>query len=97
MCSISMRNIKKQMSFAARTVTHQWKELHTHDGKWIFNSSIAEQTNAWVGGYHAMLHEMLPQNYNFFLDEMIMRWNELVVDKLQKRNLRPITKLRMGI
>jgi hypothetical protein len=47
-------------------------ELATDEGKWHFNSSIAEQTNVWLGGYHAMCREMRVDRYTFFLDEMIM-------------------------
>ncbi|KAF8547820.1 hypothetical protein OG21DRAFT_1599609 [Imleria badia] len=44
-------------------------ELLGDDGKgWFFNSSVAEQTNAWFGGYHAICREMLGDKYDFFLD-----------------------------
>lgn len=49
-----------------------YPELLNVDGSWYFNTSIAEQTNIWLGGYHAIVREMLPVKYNFFLDEMIM-------------------------
>ena len=42
------------------------------DGGWFFNSSIAEQTNVWLGGYHAILREMHAVLYDFFLDEIVM-------------------------
>ncbi|KAJ7190272.1 hypothetical protein GGX14DRAFT_579985 [Mycena pura] len=49
-----------------------YPELLGPDGKhWWFNTSIAEQMNAWLGGYHSMCREMLSVKYNFFLDEMI--------------------------
>ena len=50
---------------------------------WVFNSSIAEQTNVWFGGYHAILREMGMVNFNFFLDEMIMRRNRVTKAKLE--------------
>jgi hypothetical protein len=50
---------------------------------WYFNSSIAEQTNVWLGGYHSMCREMLVDKYNFFLDEMILRHNRLTYNKLE--------------
>ena len=32
-----------------------YPELLSDDGEgWYFNSSIAEQTNVWLGGYHAI-------------------------------------------
>lgn len=59
-----------------------YPELKGPDGKWFFNSSVAEQTNVWLGGYHSICHEMLPVKYNFFLDEMICLWNQQIVAKL---------------
>jgi hypothetical protein len=43
---------------------------------WRFNSLICEQTNLWVGGYHAILREMGADRYDFVLDEMVMGRNE---------------------
>jgi len=61
-----------------------FKELIGDDGKtWFFNSSIAEQTNVWLGGYHAILREMGQVKYNFFLDEMILRKNRITKETLQ--------------
>jgi hypothetical protein len=39
---------------------------------WFFISSIAKQTNVWLGSYHSICREMLVDKYNFFLDEMIV-------------------------
>jgi hypothetical protein len=64
-------------------------ELMGPDGKWFFNTSIAEQTNVWLGGYHSMCREMLPVKYNFFLDEMIRLRNEIVVAKLKAEGVDP--------
>ncbi|KAF8878493.1 hypothetical protein CPB84DRAFT_1751906 [Gymnopilus junonius] len=50
---------------------------------WYFNSSIAEQTNVWLGSYHSMCHEMLVDKYNFYLDEMILRRNRMTHSKLE--------------
>ena len=48
-------------------------ELLGENGKgWYFNSSIAEQTNVWLGGFHAIDREMLVDRFNFFLDQMII-------------------------
>ncbi|KAF8582316.1 hypothetical protein K439DRAFT_1647640 [Ramaria rubella] len=50
-----------------------WIELMDgKTGKWLFNSSAAEQVNSWFGRYHAMTQIMHADRYNFFLDEMIM-------------------------
>ncbi|KAF7323566.1 hypothetical protein MKEN_00576900 [Mycena kentingensis (nom. inval.)] len=58
-------------------------EMLADDGvSWYFNTSIAEQTNVWFGGYHAMLREMLPVKYNFFLDEMVRLRNLTTMAKL---------------
>jgi hypothetical protein len=66
-----------------------YPELLTEDGKWYFNTSIAEQTNIWLGGYHAICREMLPVKYNFFLNEMIRRRNCIVVAKLKEDGHHP--------
>jgi hypothetical protein len=51
-----------------------YPELISQDNKgWYFNSSIAEQTNVWLGGYHAICREMHVDKYTFFLDKMILR------------------------
>jgi hypothetical protein len=69
---------------------HNLPELIGLDGKtWLFNSSIAEQTNVWLGGYHAILREMGVVKFNFFLDEMIMRRNRLLKAKLEKDGMMP--------
>ncbi|KAH7877019.1 uncharacterized protein C8R40DRAFT_1168942 [Lentinula edodes] len=67
----------------------QWTELVGDNGEWVFNSSAAEQGNVWIGGYQAIVHEMLPHNYNFFLDEMIKRRNEVLVAKLRRAGNAP--------
>jgi len=58
-------------------------------GGWYFNSSIAEQTNIWLGGYHAICQEMLVDKYTFFLDEMILRRNHMTREKLTKEGQSP--------
>lgn len=64
-----------------------WPELRTADGKWWFNSSAAEQANAWFGGFQAIVREMQVDRYGFFLDEMIKRRNRILVKELH-RNLK---------
>ncbi|KAJ7429546.1 hypothetical protein B0H11DRAFT_2405433 [Mycena galericulata] len=66
-----------------------WPELRTEDGKWRFNSSAAEQTNAWFGGFHSIVREMLVDRYNFFLDEMIKRRNRTLIKDLYRRGKAP--------
>lgn len=66
-----------------------WKELADEEGRWVFNSSAAEQANVWLGGYLAMVREMLPHRYDFFLDEMISRRNEALVAKLKAKGAAP--------
>ncbi|EIW79756.1 hypothetical protein CONPUDRAFT_155153 [Coniophora puteana RWD-64-598 SS2] len=85
--------------------THEYCQLHCNpadypellsdDGKsWWFNSSIAEQVNVWLGSYHAMLREMTPTRYDFFLDEMVRLRNAEVVSLLKAKgkcpNLSPL-------
>jgi hypothetical protein len=65
------------------------------DGKikgWYFNSSVAEQTNAWIGGYISICREMHIDRYNFFLDEMIIRRNRMTLEKLTKIGAEPFTQ-----
>jgi hypothetical protein len=64
-------------------------ELINDNGGWYFNSSVAEQTNAWIGGYHNICREMLVDKFNFFLNEMIIRRNRRTLAKLEKEGQRP--------
>jgi len=66
-----------------------WPELRTEDGKWRFNSSAAEQVNAWFGGYKAIVREMSLDRYNFFLDEMIKQRNRLTTKELERKMKAP--------
>ncbi|KDQ49879.1 hypothetical protein JAAARDRAFT_142789 [Jaapia argillacea MUCL 33604] len=66
-----------------------WPSLMTVDGKWRFNSSAAEITNAWFGGFQSIVREMRVERYNFFLDEMIKIRNELIVEDLEQKGARP--------
>ena len=66
-----------------------WPELSDGEGKWIFNSSAAEQVNAWLGGYLAIVRDMLSHRYDFFLDEMIKRRNRTTVEDLRRRHAQP--------
>ncbi|KAF8512123.1 hypothetical protein JB92DRAFT_3173596 [Gautieria morchelliformis] len=59
------------------------------DGEWIFNSSIAEQTNVWFGGFLAIVREMTTVRFNFYLDEMIKRRNRHVVAELERKGHQP--------
>ncbi|KAF8219985.1 hypothetical protein L208DRAFT_1336374 [Tricholoma matsutake] len=62
-----------------------YPELISEDNQgWYFSSSIAEQTNVWLGGYHAICWEMLIDKYAFFLDEMILHRNQMTREKLLK-------------
>jgi hypothetical protein len=67
-----------------------YPELMGPDGKtWFFNTSAAEQTNVWFGGYHSMCREMTAVKFNFFLDEMIRLRNQLTVAKLEAQGHYP--------
>ncbi|KII92428.1 hypothetical protein PLICRDRAFT_134020 [Plicaturopsis crispa FD-325 SS-3] len=69
---------------------YNWQELRTEDDKaWRFNSSAAEQTNAWFGGFSSIVREMQVARYNFFLDEMIKRRNRLIKKDLERRGKAP--------
>ncbi|PBK95017.1 hypothetical protein ARMGADRAFT_1045269 [Armillaria gallica] len=67
-----------------------YPELHGEDGKgWWFNTSIAEQTNVWVGGFHSICREMCADHYNFFLDQMIIMCNKITHERLEKKGCYP--------
>ncbi|KAF7289811.1 hypothetical protein MIND_01355400 [Mycena indigotica] len=66
-----------------------YSELRTQNGQWRFNSSAAEQTNAWFGGFQAIVQEMSAERYDFFLDEMIRRRNISLVTLSRQRNQNP--------
>ncbi|KAF7292669.1 hypothetical protein MIND_01165100 [Mycena indigotica] len=65
-----------------------WPELSVN-GKWRFNSSAAEQTNAWFGGFQSIVREMPVERYEFFLDEVIRRRNIWMVKLLAQRGCLP--------
>lgn len=67
----------------------QYPELLDEKGKWYFNTSVAEQVNAWLGGYLSICREMLPAKYDFFLDEMIRLRNFEHLKKLQREGRNP--------
>ncbi|TBU38024.1 hypothetical protein BD309DRAFT_1059390 [Dichomitus squalens] len=58
--------------------------------RWRFNSSAAEMTNAWFGGFQAMVREMRESRYDFFLDEVIRIRNLLTADDLGKAGAHPM-------
>ncbi|KAJ7023008.1 hypothetical protein C8F04DRAFT_1271905 [Mycena alexandri] len=72
----------------------KFPDLMTPDGHWYFNTSIAEQTNVWLGGYHSIVREMLPVKYNFFLDEMIRLRNVQTLAKLAADGHNPRQRVR---
>jgi hypothetical protein len=68
----------------------RFPELLADDGvTWVFNSSICEQTNAWVGGYQPILREMGVDRFVFFRNEMMMRRNRETVKRLEKQGHLP--------
>ncbi|KAF8579587.1 hypothetical protein K439DRAFT_1359290 [Ramaria rubella] len=63
-------------------------ELYVN-GRWVFNSSIAEQTNIWFGGFLAIVQEMSAVQLNFFLDEMIKWRNRFMITELARKGHHP--------
>ncbi|KAF8576618.1 hypothetical protein K439DRAFT_1649253 [Ramaria rubella] len=61
------------------------------NGKWVFNSSVAKQTNVWFGGFLAIVREMSAVRFNFFLDEMIKRRNRYTIMELERKGHNPWT------
>ncbi|PBK61672.1 hypothetical protein ARMSODRAFT_990642 [Armillaria solidipes] len=69
---------------------YAFPELCGEGGKgWYFNTSIAEQTNMWFGGYHLICWEMGMTKYQFFLDEMILQRNKITCEQLTKKGYAP--------
>lgn len=56
--------------------------LGENGNAWYFNSSIAEQTNVWLGGYHSICQEITAVRYDFYLDQMVAQWNAMTLDKI---------------
>ncbi|KAJ6475036.1 hypothetical protein C8R47DRAFT_1293375, partial [Mycena vitilis] len=65
-------------------------QLMDGEGNWFFNSSVAEQTNAWFGGFQSIVREMPESRYNFYLDEMIAIRNRVTVAALHKDGMNPV-------
>jgi hypothetical protein len=64
------------------------------EGKWRFNSSMAEETNVWLDGFQSIVREMQSDRFSFFLDEMIKRRNRMVIDSLERSGKNPGTRDR---
>ncbi|KAJ7105049.1 hypothetical protein C8R43DRAFT_906802 [Mycena crocata] len=64
-------------------------ELIGENGKWVFNSSAAEQANVWFGKFQNCVREMPVLRFNFFLDEMISIHNVKTVEELHKQGHKP--------
>ncbi|KAJ7858746.1 hypothetical protein B0H13DRAFT_2571333, partial [Mycena leptocephala] len=67
----------------------RFRELIDADGKWVFNSSAAEQANVWFGKFQSVVQDMPIIKYNFFLDEMISVHNEHVAAELRDQGHAP--------
>jgi hypothetical protein len=68
-----------------------FSDLVDSEGKWVFNTSICEQTNVWLSGFQAILREMEVTRYNFYLDEMIKRRNRHTLMELTLKGHNPWT------
>ncbi|KAF8152634.1 hypothetical protein B0H34DRAFT_784636 [Crassisporium funariophilum] len=68
-----------------------YPKLLGENGKaWYFNLSVAEQTNAWLGGYKSICCKMTAHHFNFFLDKMIYHRNIITKKKLEKEGCKQI-------
>ncbi|KAJ7131748.1 hypothetical protein C8R43DRAFT_895691 [Mycena crocata] len=67
----------------------RFRELIGADGKWVFNSSAAEQANVWFGKYQNIVQDMAVLKYNFYLDEMIAIHNEQLATQLRTEGQAP--------
>ena len=80
---------KSDVTCSVHCNPNNFPELLRDGNTFYFNSSCAEQTNVWFGGYHAIVREMGATKYEFFLDEMIIRKNELTRAKLEADGATP--------
>ncbi|KAH9853344.1 hypothetical protein C2E23DRAFT_728888 [Lenzites betulinus] len=64
-------------------------ELYNDQNEWTFNSSAAEQANVWFGKFLSVVREMTEIHFNFFLDEMILIYNEEVVSRIARTGKHP--------
>lgn len=64
-------------------------ELYNEKNEWVFNSSAAEQANVWFGKFLPVVREMSLDHYNFYLDEMILIYNEQKEKALGQKGRRP--------
>jgi hypothetical protein len=74
-----------------------WPQLTSEDGSRRYNSSRAEQTNAWIGRYQSMLREMPQVHYRFVLDKMVKRRNRYTLRQLEEKGLYPYMILRNAL
>ncbi|KZO91311.1 hypothetical protein CALVIDRAFT_361496 [Calocera viscosa TUFC12733] len=56
----------------------------TKPNKWLFNSSVCEQTNTWVRKFAAQTREMTAVQFEFFPDEVIKAHNEHIIVELHR-------------
>jgi hypothetical protein len=66
-----------------------FEDVTLQDGQWRFNSSAAEQTNAWFGRFLPIMRGMESVRYNFVLDELIKRRNRVRVAELKRQGHAP--------
>jgi hypothetical protein len=66
-----------------------FRHLRTADNKWTFNSSAAEQANAWFGRFQPLVRELRVERYNFLLDEVIMMRNQHRLGELEHQGKMP--------
>lgn len=55
------------------------------EGGWVFNSSAAEMTNVWYGGFASIARNMHAVRFNFFMEQMVKRRNNWLIRRLHKR------------
>jgi hypothetical protein len=76
------KHMEKDMFCGRFCNPYLWVDLVDEKGQWLFNSSVAEQTNTWFGGFLSIVCDMQVEHYNFFLDEMILQRNQILHDQL---------------
>lgn len=69
----------------------EWTDPHIYpelkmNNKWVYNSSAAEITNIWYGGFASICRAMHSIQFQYFLNEMVRLRNIWLCKKLAKKD-----------
>eukprot|EP00457_Paulinella_chromatophora_P009818 gb/GEZN01009894.1/.p1 GENE.gb/GEZN01009894.1/~~gb/GEZN01009894.1/.p1 ORF type:complete len:336 (-),score=26.27 gb/GEZN01009894.1/:280-1230(-) len=67
----------------------RYPELHGADGKCVFNTSAAEQHNAWVRGFSSLLSQWSVGNSLAYLTRLLIQRNRTLIERQEGRGKNP--------